>query len=250
MFLEEKNKFYSALITALFFALVILVCMSFGYDPPDPPIPEEGVEVNLGNSDLGSGDNPIPDASEAASKPAPSSASEQLITQHHEATTQMNSSPAKVANNNPTPTVNENPKEPEINKRALFSKTGGKSSSKGGSEGKTYGGGNQGKEGGDPNSQRYDGSPGKGGAGFSLAGRSARALPSPQTSSNKQGKIVVKIWVDANGNVTQTSAPEKGSTLTDAGLVQLSRNSAMKAKFSSSDAEVQTGTITYVFANN
>ena len=109
-----------------------------------------------------------------------------------------------------------------------------------------------GKEGGDPNSNRYDGTPGKGGAGFSLTGRSARALPSPQTSTNKEGKVVVKIWVDRAGNVTQVSAPEKGSTLTDASLVSKAKAAAMKAKFSPKDdaPEVQTGTITYVFRNN
>ena len=257
MIQENKNRALSGGITALFFALIVVVCVAFGYDPPDPPIPEEGVEVNLGNSDFGSGDNPEPASSEASSAPRPTSATEQVITQSHESTTPIYSSPkpanAKTDNVTPTTTQPEPPKEPEINKNALFNGSKSKTkSNKGGSEGNTSGNGNMGKEGGDPNSNRYDGTPGKGGSGFSLTGRSARALPSPQTASNKQGKIVVKIWVDRDGHVTQTEAPEKGSTLTDAALVTLAKQAAKKAVFSpKADApEVQTGTITYVFSNN
>ena len=246
---EDKNRTISGVITLLCMALVVVVCLSFGYDPPDPPIPEEGVEVNLGNSDFGLGNNPMPEASEASSAPRPRTAIEQVSTQRTESTTPINSSdkPSTAKTDNPTPTTTkpEPPKEPEINKNALFNGNRG-------SEGNTYGSGNMGKEGGDPNSNRYDGVPGKGGAGFSLAGRSARALPSPNTSTNKEGKVVVKIWVDRAGNVTQVSAPEKGSTLTDASLVSKAKAAAMKAKFSPKDdaPEVQTGTITYVFRNN
>lgn len=89
-------------------------------------------------------------------------------------------------------------------------------------------------------------------AGFSLAGRTAKALPSPVSSNGKEGKVVVKIWVDREGNVTQVSAPEMGSTLTDQAYVNQSKTAAMQTKFSAkADApEVQTGTITYVFRNN
>ncbi len=255
---EEKNKTISGGITILCMALVVVVCLAFGYDPPNPPIPEEGVEVNLGNSDFGLGNNPMPEASEASSAPRPRTATEQVSTQRTESTTPINTSDrpstAKTDNTTPTTTKPEPPKEPEINKNALFNGNRGNKNknANSGSEGNTYGSGNMGKEGGDPNSNRYDGTPGKGGAGFSLAGRSARALPSPQTNTNKEGKVVVKIWVDRDGNVTQVTAPEKGSTLTDAGLVSKAKAAAMKAKFSSkADApEVQVGTITYIFRNN
>ena len=79
---ENKNKVISGISTALFLLVVMLVCMAFGYDPPDPPIPEEGVEVNVGNSDMGLGDNPMPEASEPSSAPRPASATEQLATRY------------------------------------------------------------------------------------------------------------------------------------------------------------------------
>lgn len=255
---ENRNRIISGFITALCMILIVVVCLAFGYDPPDPPIPEEGVEVNLGNSDFGLGNNPMPAESQASSAPRPRSVAENIATQSTESSTPMTTSdkPSTSQKDNPVPTTTkpEPPKEPEINKNALFSGNRGNknNNANSGSEGNTYGKGNMGKEGGDPNSNRYDGTPGKGGAGFSLTGRSARALPSPNTSTNREGKVVVKIWVDRAGNVTQTSAPEKGSTLTDASLVSKAKAAAMKAKFSPKDdaPEVQTGTITYVFRNN
>ncbi len=254
---NDKNKLISGGITALFLALIIIVCLAFGYDPPDPPIPEEGVEVNLGNSDLGQGDAPTPEASEASSAPRPAAATEQVSTQKTVRTTPINtstkSSTAKHDNPTPTTTKPEPPKEPEINQKAIFNgNKAKKNNSNNGSQGNTSTAGNQGKVGGDANSNRTDGNPGKGGPGFSLSGRSAKALPSPNSSTQKQGKIVVKIWVDRSGNVTQVSAPEKGSTLSDANLVAQSKAAAMKAKFSANEdaPEVQTGTITYIYTNN
>ena len=90
------------------------------------------------------------------------------------------------------------------------------------------------------------------GSGFSLTGRSARSLPSPAYQGNREGKIVVKIWVDRIGNVTQVSAPEKGSTITDAELVLTAKEAALKAKFNPKEdaPEMQTGTVTYVFRSH
>lgn len=252
---ENKNKVISGITTALFMLAAMLVCMAFGYDPPDPPIPEEGVEVNVGNSDMGFGDNPMPEASEPSAAPRPVSATEQISTQNTESTVPLYSSPkpstSQRDNTTPTTTKPEPPKEPEINKNALFTGNKGNKNNNAntGSQGNTSGSGNMGKEGGDPNSNRYDGQPGKGGPGFSLTGRSAKALPSPNTAVNKEGKIVVKIWVDREGNVTKVSAPEKGSTISDAPLVNQAKTAALKAKFSAkADApEMQTGTITYVY---
>ena len=41
-----NNRIISGIITAIIMAVVVAVLLAFGYDPPDPPIPEEGVEVN------------------------------------------------------------------------------------------------------------------------------------------------------------------------------------------------------------
>ncbi|MBQ0161348.1 MAG: energy transducer TonB [Bacteroidales bacterium] len=142
-----------------------------------------------------------------------------------------------VRSNSKSNPYSEKPKDPEINTESLYNQSN--SAKKNYYDGDTY-------------SSRYDGTPGKGGTGYSLTGRSAKALPTPIGNTHKQGKVVVKIWVDRNGNVTQTSAPEKGSTISDPALVNQAKTAAMKAIFSAkADApEMQTGTITYVFATN
>lgn len=250
---EKKYRLISGSITAVVMAIIVIICLAFGYNPPDPPIPEEGVEVNLGNSDFGQGDNPIPDASEAANPaPAASSAQENVSTQTTEESVSMNTTPTPTPKvTKPTPNESKptetKPKEPEVNQKALF--PGKKSNTSGGNQGVAGGQGNQGKEGGNPNSNNYNGTPGNGGSGFSLEGRSARALPTPTYDSQKQGKVVVKIWVDREGNVVNAEAPAKGSTITESAIVQKALAAAKVAKFSASStaAEVQTGTITYVF---
>ena len=123
---SQKNKVLSGVITALIMAVVVVICVSFGYNPPNPPIPEEGVEVNLGDSDFGSGDNPEPSQNDAASQYVPPAANERVSTQDIEPTTPINASPNPGTVTNPNAEVQpkEQPKEPEINRNALFLASG------------------------------------------------------------------------------------------------------------------------------
>lgn len=250
----NKNSIISGIVTAVVMGIIVVILAIMGLYPPDPPIPEEGVEVNLGNSDYGLGDNMTPDDAESMwSNPSSPSAAENLSTQSSEETVSINANKnnnSTVAKENPAKVEEKTTKEPEINNNALFKKK--KTNDNGGSQGVTAGDGNQGKEGGDPNSTRYDGQPGQGGAGFSLVGRSSLSLPKPSYNSNKQGKIIVKIWVNREGVVTRAEAPERGSTITAEAMVAQAKVAAMKAKFNPSPnaAEVQTGTITYTFVAN
>ena len=249
----NKNSVISGSITFVVMGLIILACALMGLYPPDPPIEEEGVEVNLGNSDFGFGNDPIPEVSEENtpnySRPV---ASNEVMTQNTEESMSMNASTVTgntVTQEEEVKEVPEVPKKPEINKNALFKKKKNDNTTSGGSQGITSGKGNQGKAGGDPNSNRYDGKPGKGGAGWSLEGRNVRALPTPEYNSNQQGRIVVKIWVDRSGNVVKTEAPAKGSTIVSGVMVKQAQAAAKRAKFSASSnaSEAQSGYITYEF---
>lgn len=240
-------KIISGICTAIIMALVALVLLSFGYDPPDPPIPEEGVEVNLGDSDFGSGDDPKP--ASTASSYAPPAAQNQVATQQAEPTPSLNASTNQ--GNTVSPAVTEQPtvenKEPEINKNALF--TGRRNQSSGsGSQGVSTGSGDQGRANGTPNSNNYTGN-GGGNGNYSLAGRSSVALPKPEYGSNKQGTVVVQIWVDRNGHVTRAEYQPKGSNTADGDLVSKAIAAARKARFNADAAapEEQKGTITYIF---
>lgn len=240
-------KIISGISTAIIMAIIALVLLSFGYDPPDPPIPEEGVEVNLGDSDFGSGDDPNP--SSTASSYAPPAAQNQVATQQAEPTPPLNAS--TVQGNTVNPAVTEQPtvenKEPEINKNALF--TGRRNQSNGsGSQGVSTGSGDQGKANGSPNSNNYTGN-GGGNVPYSLGSRSSVALPMPEYGSNKQGTVVVQIWVDRNGHVIRAEYQPKGSNTADGDLVGKAIAAARKARFNADAAapEEQKGTITYIF---
>ncbi len=242
----NHSKFISGASTAVIILLVVLLLHAFGYDPPDPPIPEEGVEVNVGDSDFGQGENPEP-ASQAANY-APPAAQEQVLTQRTEATTPMHSNP--TPGNVTNPAAVEKPKvenkEPEINKNALF--PGKRNQNGGGSQGNSQGQGNQGKPDGNPNSNNYNGGGGRGGS-FSLVGRSAVSLPKPVYNTNQQGMVVIRIWVNQQGRVTRAEYEPKGSNTSNGELVANAKAAAMKAVFNA-DAkaqEEQRGTITYIF---
>ena len=255
---EKQDSIISGGITAVLLLLAILLCAFVGFHYPNPPIPEEGVEVNLGDFDYGLGDVNDVELSENMRQDASSSPSvgEEVATQSTEESVHMNSSADNssraIQQTTPkaTETTQNEAKEPEVNKKALF--PGNRNTAQGGSQGVTSGTGNQGSQGGDPNSQRYNGTPGLGGSGWSLTGRSAAALPTPTYDKNKEGRIIVKIWVDRTGKVVKTQAPEKGSTISDVSMVNRAKEAAGRAKFNADPhaEELQTGTITYIFRRN
>lgn len=242
-------KLVSGISTAVIVILASLLMSLdiFAYTPPDPPIPEEGVEVNLGDSDFGLGDSPEP--ATQATNYAPPASQEQVITQRSEATVPMPSSPKPGNVTNPAAEAKPQPenKEPEINRNALFPGKRNQNTG-GGSQGTTQGSGNQGQSNGNANSNNYTGR-GGGNGNYSLAGRSAVSLPKPEYNSNQQGKIVVRIWVDQQGRVVRAEAPYQGSTITTGRLVEQAKAAAKRARFNASTTapEEQIGTITYIF---
>ena len=244
-----SNQLKSGIGTAVIMALVAVVLLSFGYDPPDPPIPEEGVEVNIGDSDFGLGSDPEP-ASEASSY-APPAAQNQVATQHTEPSVSMPSTPNQGMVTNPA--AQEQPqvenKEPEINKNALFTGRRNRTNQGGtGSEGNTSGTGNQGNPNGTPNSSNYNGNGGSG-TNYRLTGRNAVSLPKPDYNSNQQGKIVIDIWVNQQGQVTRVEGPAQGSTITNSAMVEQAKKAARTARFNADTKalEEQKGSITYIF---
>ena len=244
-----SNQVKSGICTAVIMALVAAVLLAFGYDPPDPPIPEEGVEVNVGDSDYGLGSDPEP-ASEASSY-APPAAQQQVATQHTEPSVSMPSTPNQ--GNVTNPAAQEQPKvenkEPELNPNATFPGMRNRNRQSGsGSEGQNTGTGNQGNPNGTPNSSNYNGNGGSG-TNYRLTGRNAVSLPKPDYNSNQQGKIVIDIWVNQQGVVTRVDGPAQGSTITNSAMVEQAKKAARKARFNADTKalEEQKGSITYIF---
>lgn len=87
-----------------------------------------------------------------------------------------------------------------------------------------------------------------GGNTWSLNGRSLIGhLPQPSTDFNQEGKVVVFITVDKNGNVVSARAGQ-GTTISDEVTRQIAVKAAFKAKFNMVDhPNAVMGTITYYF---
>ena len=74
------------------------------------------------------------------------------------------------------------------------------------------------------------------------------ALPVPEfPGGNRGGKVVIRVSVNRAGAVTDAAFEPKGSTTTDAVLVEAAIKAARKARFTESQAFMQGGTITYIF---
>lgn len=74
------------------------------------------------------------------------------------------------------------------------------------------------------------------------------SLPLPSYSQNDAGTVVIRIIVDASGNVTSASVRPKGTTVSNSRMREAAREAALKAKFSTGSSVAQEGTITYIFS--
>jgi outer membrane biosynthesis protein TonB len=119
------------------------------------------------------------------------------------------------------------------------------------SEGVAGGTGNQGVPTGSVESNVH--APGGGlgvkGISYSLGGRGFQKLPPPKYDYQGEGRVVVEVSVDRQGKVIQAVPGIKGSTTLDEYLLRVAKEAALQAQFQvSSDAPVvQKGTITYNF---
>lgn len=90
----------------------------------------------------------------------------------------------------------------------------------------------------------------EGGNSYYLEGRLLIGeLPKPKHPGNQSGKVVVKIYVDRNGNVLKAEPGQKGTTITDPEYLKAAKVAALQAKFEPKNIapEIQEGKIIYVF---
>ena len=88
------------------------------------------------------------------------------------------------------------------------------------------------------------------GNSYSLAGRNiVGKLPKPVYTVQEEGKVIVAITVDRNGNVTNATVQSKGTTVQNRTLWNVAVQAAKKAKFNTDPEKpaTQSGTITYNF---
>ena len=234
-------KLIGLIVSIVAHGLLILCLLLMGLRYPDPPPPELGVEMDMGEfSDVGT------DSEHAAEGGEDLSSESSYANDDNNELTQQSEDVPLTSKKTPSPTKNKKkPKdnvkpqseETKIDQNALFTKGRVKKGS-GGSTGVGEGSGK--------------GSGGEGGGigiAFSLAGRGKKSLPEPTATSSENGSIVVEIRVDQEGNVVFAKAVWKGTTLTDTNLWRRCEQAAKKSKFTAKpDApELQKGTITYIF---
>jgi outer membrane biosynthesis protein TonB len=246
---------------------ILLLILIFSYITLSKPSPSEGgILINFGDVESAAGPTEpavSPQQSQAASAPAvePDNAEEGMLTQEFEEAPAVKKpavkkpvKPAVKPVTKPvvkatTPVV---PKEPTVNKKALYTSksTAGKSTTgSGSSEGIYKGTGNMGSPTGSTESDNYSQGLGGNGIGFDLTGRSPVHLPKPAFNVQKDGIIVVEITVDRSGRVISAQPGVKGSTLVDNTLYASAKKAALESKFNvKNDApELQIGKITYHF---
>jgi outer membrane biosynthesis protein TonB len=159
--------------------------------------------------------------------------------------------------------------QPQVNQKAMYK---GKSTmtTQGGQEGITGEPGDQGKPNGTAGVPNYQGKGGTGdqgdgtgdagtggdgngpggeGISYTLRERGSLKLHKPAYDSKEQGKVVVTIKVDRQGNVISAVAGAKGTNVSDQALWDLAKDAALRSKFVSDPnaPDFQVGTITYNF---
>ena len=277
---NRKAALYTLLICGILLLLLLLVSWNLPFNPPIPV--EEGLEVNLGNSDQGLGSNqpflpndPSKQDQEKYTPPKTVAATKEALKDVETDDKNPDDVPAvksppvtkpkatKIPDKDlsvKTPrkivqtAVNPTPAPPKP--KAVFhgvngDGTGGNDADHfkpGGNQGIAGGKGDQGAPGGDPNSTNYKG--GGHGNGIAIAGglqgRKIRSTPSFTDEFNENAKVAVDIHVDASGNVISAEYQARGSTTADASLKAIAIQKAHQVKFNSGSDE-SAGTLIFNF---
>ena len=257
--------------TAIFHGVLLLCFFLFGLSTPLPLPEEQGVLVTLGYMDQGMGaTQPLRAAPPVAQPQAspPASAPEQVVTQDTEEAVSLPEAPRvrpaeQARPEQPRPetprqepiqppqetaeVTPQEPPQPQVDPRALFPGSDPRTTQQQ-NQGATQQPGAQGSPTGAVTGQGYAGA-GQGGVDYSLSGRSHLQLPMPDYTTQAQGRVVVTIVVNRQGQVVRATAGARGTTTSDQTLWRLAEEAARRARFNvQTDApEEQTGTITYNF---
>ncbi len=267
-FLDTKHKRKSMIITVIVHVLILLLLFYVGMKYMDPPL-EQGIAVNFGTTETGSGNiqptekiqsAPQQSTSQPVSQPKTEIKDEVVTQDTEDAPVIKKEKPKKEQKESP---VKEEPKkevkkpDPKPDKSttdALSSILNGPKSdgtAKGG-EGNDSKPGDKGSPDGDPNASAYYGT-GKGLDGdgnYLLGGRKALNKEKYVQDCNEAGTVVVSIEVDRNGKVINATAGVRGTTNNSRCLLEPAKRAAMATKFNADDKAPakQIGKIIYRFS--
>lgn len=285
---ESKKNIQAGSYTALVVGLMLILFfyVGWGFPPEPPPVVEEGIEVNLGNSDAGMGtDQPFQPGSPAPvqeqvaytppkAEPVKEEAAKDIETDDKaedappinkpkvvkpEATKVPEKEVVKKVVKNTKPVETPAPPAPPRPKAMMGAVngtgTGGNEAAtykRGGNEGIAGGNGDQGRPGGNPDSKNYTGG-GRGNSGIAiksgLSGRSFTRVYSYTDDFNENATVAVDIRVDQSGNVIGATYQPRGSTTSESFFKEKAIEIVKRSKLNANPngPEEQTGTVLVKF---
>ena len=261
---KEKEKREGLIGTIVFHVILLLFFLFYGLTHM-VPIPETGLTVNFGTSNVGSGDNqpkavatPVKEIEEPQeeevtppAEPVPEASVPDVATQEVEEAIAVPKAktPAEIeAEKAAEAEAKKRAKQEEQRKKmaAIANKLNKPASAGGGGDGPDDQPGDKGQtDGGEDGA--YTGG-GQGDGNYSLGGREALTKPKPVYECQESGKVVVDIKVDRNGKVVYASIG-KGTTNSVECLTKKALQAAYKTKWQAKDGAPieQRGRITYDF---
>lgn len=279
----ERNKnlkasAYTLGICGALFFLFFFLQWSLPQIPPPPA--DEGIEVNLGNSETGLGDIAPQSPGDPSAAQQDNAAPAQQVNQQQAPNIQGDvnaDEDAPVVNNTKPVPVTKPVTNPNIPHKKIHASTisnptpappkpkavfkGGTSTTSSGNGADSYnnvrnqgiagGQGDQGNPNGNPNSDSYTGNAAHGNSGVSirngLAGRYFTKLPSFEDDFNEPAKVAVDITVDQAGNVVQAYINPRGTTTTNPNIRAIAIRKAKQLKLNAGKDDTQNGTIVFDF---
>lgn len=274
---ERKNKAISAGITATVVTLLLLFLILFQIVTPNPPFPESGggggQELALGlmtmgndNIDYGSMGrvtDVIAEKEPVKEKVVTVEGGEQVPIPKEKPVIKEDKVVIKPVQEKPV--VKEKTAAEKLAEK--FKKKSGQNGGgigdneqageSGAPDGDLFGGGTGGSGTGDGGGDGEGSGPGSGpgsggiggGIGIDLRGRKVVVPPKLPTDTKEEGKVVVEILVDKEGNVIEASPNGRGTTTSSPTLKAKARQAALATKFNpNSKFEEQKGTITIIFS--
>jgi TonB family protein len=283
---ENRNRFISGAITAALFGLLLLFLILFQIITPNPPFPETGggggQQMALGMMDVGNDNidfSSMGAATDVVAEKEP--AKEEIVTAENGEDVPVEKEKKK---NEEKPIVKENttvitPVKPKVvvpEKTAAeklaekFKKNTGKpgggignneqAGQSGGPDGDPFGKGTGGSGGGTGGGNGPGDGPGSGpgkgpafggGIAVDLRGRAVVRPPKLPSDTKEEGKVVVEITVDSEGNVIEANPNGRGTTTSSVALKAKAKQAALATKFNiDGKFEEQRGTITIIFSFN
>ncbi|MBC9797158.1 energy transducer TonB [Sinomicrobium weinanense] len=275
-FLDTRHKKKSFTLTTVLLALLAVLLFYLGLSYMDPP-PESGITVNFGMTEFGSGEiqpkekvqsapqeekiqEEQPEETVTEQEPAEvEEPQEEVLTDDTEDAPVISPKEEKkpvVTEETPKPVEEkpkEEPKKPSKSTTDALSnilngpKTEGTENA---GEGDDSQAGDKGNPEGDPYASSHYGSPGSGsgGVGYGLNGRSLLSKGKVQQDCNEEGRVVVKIEVDKNGNVIDAVPGVKGTTNNHPCLLDPAKKTALMFKWNP-DSDAPSRQIGFVVIN-